>query len=240
MLASVTSVEEALLALEGGADIVDLKNPAEGALGALPASVIREIVAAVACRKPVSATIGDLPMRPEPIAEAIARTAETGVDIVKIGFFGRTGHAECIRAVMPLAVRGVRIVAVLFADDHPDFGLLPLMAQSGFHGAMLDTVVKNGRRLGHCLDDAALRRFIGVSRAQGLLTGLAGSLAIADVPGLMEIGPDYLGFRGALCQASDRRASIDADRLEQLGKVLHEYNTRTKNLHDPVSAIALA
>ena len=37
---------------------------------------------------------------------------------------------------------------------------------------------------------------------KGLLTGLAGSLEAADVPRLLLLAPDYLGFRGALCDQS--------------------------------------
>ncbi len=61
MLASVRTLDEALLALAGGADIIDLKDPARGALGALDQATARNIVAAIGGRAPVSATIGDLP-----------------------------------------------------------------------------------------------------------------------------------------------------------------------------------
>ena len=47
LLVSVRSVEEALLAAEGGADFIDLKEPGRGALGGLPVATIREIVAAL-------------------------------------------------------------------------------------------------------------------------------------------------------------------------------------------------
>ena len=60
LLASVMTVEEAEAALAGGADIIDLKDPRRGALGALPAPVIRDCVAAIAGRQPVSATVGPL------------------------------------------------------------------------------------------------------------------------------------------------------------------------------------
>ncbi|MBC8129633.1 MAG: hypothetical protein H7Y08_04845, partial [Rhizobiaceae bacterium] len=41
MLASVTGPEEARLALEGGADFIDLKDPSKGALGAVSPAVLR-------------------------------------------------------------------------------------------------------------------------------------------------------------------------------------------------------
>ena len=71
MLASVVNLEEALIALEAGTDIIDLKNPAQGALGALLLTVIRDIVMALAGAVPVSATIGDLPMQPDILEKAV-------------------------------------------------------------------------------------------------------------------------------------------------------------------------
>jgi uncharacterized protein (UPF0264 family) len=225
LLASVTSVAEALIVLECGADIIDLKNPQEGALGALPLSTIQEIVHAIAGRKPVSATIGDLPMHPGQIASAVEKTAAAGVDIVKIGFFGQVGHPECIGAVAPLTAGGVKVVAVLFADIDPDFGLLPLLSQAGFHGVMLDTAAKNGIRLGDSLDEKSLRQFVDLSRSLGLLTGLAGSLSISDIPKLAEISPSYLGFRGALCRNSNRNNGLDRSHLAHAVEVLRKSNT---------------
>lgn len=238
MLASVTSVAEAKIALAGGADIIDLKNPEQGALGALPLVVIREIVEAVGQRKPLSATVGDLPMQPHLLANAVINTAATGVDIVKIGFFGQVGHAECIRAMVPLTAQGIAIVAVLFADEAPDFGLLTQMAKAGLHGVMLDTATKNGKGLRHYLDDEILQQFVEYAGALELLTGLAGSLATADIPALAKIGPDYLGFRGALCQDSDRKASLDPLKLRGVRDVLHSCNMEGKSLPELASGIA--
>ena len=44
MLASVATLAEARLVEESGVDIIDLKNPAEGALGALPLAEVVRIV----------------------------------------------------------------------------------------------------------------------------------------------------------------------------------------------------
>ena len=41
------------------------------------------------------------------------------------------------------------------------------------------------------------------------MSGLAGSLEAPDVPRLLLVRPDVLGFRGALCHAHDRRGAID-------------------------------
>lgn len=228
LLCSVTTCEEAQIALENGADIIDLKNPQQGALGALPLDLVQDVVQFVADRRPVSATIGDLPMQADLITDAVEKMAVTGVDLVKIGFFGNVGHAECIRALAPFATKGVPMVAVMFADGDPDFSLLPLLAQSGFHGVMLDTANKNGRRLGHSLHALALRDFVATSHALALFVGLAGSLSLTDIPDLVKIGPDYLGFRGALCSDSDRKQALDPDRMRQLSEVLYYCNNGMK------------
>ena len=87
LLASVLSPEEAEAALRGGADIIDLKDPRRGALGALPDAVIRAAVARVAGRRPVSVTAGDLPMEPTVVAGAARRIGGLGVDFVKVGLW---------------------------------------------------------------------------------------------------------------------------------------------------------
>jgi dihydroneopterin aldolase len=209
LLASVTGPDEAALALAHGADIIDLKDASKGALGALDPDVVRATVAAIGGRRPVSAVTGDLPMEPDVIAAAVARTAETGVDYVKVGLFPGPRRRDCIRVLSPLAHRS-RLVGVMFADRGADGGLLELMAASGFAGAMLDTADKRAGRLTDCMDVAALRAFVGACRDHGLLAGLAGSLEAPDVPRLLLLEPDYLGLRGALCVGRDRTARIDA------------------------------
>ncbi|HDZ72834.1 MAG TPA: hypothetical protein ENH55_08650, partial [Aurantimonas coralicida] len=59
LLASVTGPEEAEIVIEGGADLVDLKDPAQGALGAVSPAVLNATLRAVAGRRPVSAVAGD-------------------------------------------------------------------------------------------------------------------------------------------------------------------------------------
>jgi (5-formylfuran-3-yl)methyl phosphate synthase len=208
LLASVTGPDEAAVTLAHGADIIDLKDASRGALGALDPDVLRAAVAAVGGRRPVSAVTGDLPMEPDVIAAAVARTAETKVDYVKVGLFPGPRRHDCIRALAPLA-QTTKIVGVMFADRSADNDLIKLMAGAGFAGAMLDTADKRAGRLIDCIDVAALRVFVGACREQGLMAGLAGSLEAPDVPRLLLLEPDYLGFRGALCVGRDRTARID-------------------------------
>ena len=224
-LASISSIEELPAALEGGADLIDVKDPSSGALGAAPLDTIRDIVERVSGRRPVSATLGDLPMRPGLLVEAARRTAAAGVDYVKLGVFAGDASA-CIAALHPVACENARLIAVLFADRDPDFDLLEPIAAAGFAGAMLDTAGKGGGALPDHLSPARVDAFIRRSRALGMMTGLAGSLRIEHVSPLAALGPDYLGFRGALC-AGGRADRIDPARVRQVRQALNAASSAT-------------
>jgi dihydroneopterin aldolase len=203
LLASVMDAAEAALALAGGADIIDCKDPRRGALGALPIDVVAQVRDTIAGRRPVSATLGDLPMVPALLAERAVALAASGVDFVKIGLFDAPACVACIEALAPVA-RSHRLVGVLFADRHPELRLIPLLARAGFAGVMVDTADKSGGSLRRHLDERALRALVAAVRAAGMLSGLAGSLRLEDIGPLRALQPDYLGFRSALCEGQIR------------------------------------
>ena len=211
MLSSVRSLDEALIALEGGADLIDLKEPSRGALGALDHAAVRICVQAIGGRRRVSATIGDLPsMDPQLMTAATQRMATTGVDFIKIGFFSHPRAFDCVNALSKLA-SSARLIAVLFADEAYDLALVDKLADGGFAGAMLDTAYKTGKTLGDWRTRNELEAFVTRCRSSRLLTGLAGSLRREDIPELLAIEPDYLGFRGALCRNGDRGQVLDQE-----------------------------
>lgn len=221
MLASVTGVDEAEIALSGGVDIVDLKDPKAGALGAVSTQAIRRTISFIAGRAPVSAVCGDQPMEPETIRAKAEEIAATGVDYVKIGFFPSANAAACAAALEPLAAR-TKLIAVLFADLAPDFELLPKFAKHRFHGAMVDTAKKAyGRLLDH-LPPERIPGFIDRAKSLGLMVGLSGSLETPDIPRLLPFAPDFLGFRGALCGHSGRVGSISAEAVAQIRELVPE------------------
>jgi FolB domain-containing protein len=212
MLASVTGVEEAEVAVRHGADIVDLKN-ADSAFGAVAPSAIRATVDRMARRRPVSAVAGELEMDPAAITRAVVAIADAGTDYIKIGLYPDRRREDCIRALAPLA-RRASLIGVMFADHGADEALVGLMAESGFAGAMIDTANKSAGRLLDHVNIAALGRFVQSTRTHGLLAGLAGSLEPPDIPRLMLLAPDVLGFRRALCSNKDRSSVISSDAVD--------------------------
>jgi uncharacterized protein (UPF0264 family) len=206
-LASVRDAAEAEIALHAGADIIDLKEPGQGALGALDLAATRTIMAAIAGRVPVSATIGDLPMVAETIGDAVLERAACGVDYVKFGLFPEGDARSCLDGLRHVA-RRARVIVVLFADRWPAFDAVAAAAGMGAAGVMLDTAGKASGALSDYLDLSALSRLVIRAKAEGLIVGLAGSLSATRVPELLTLAPDLLGFRRALCRGS-RAAALD-------------------------------
>lgn len=220
MLASVNSLEEALLVQQANVDIIDLKQPKQGALGALDLQAVQEIVQTINKQTPVSATVGDLPMQPELVFNAVQKMAATGVDYVKIGFFPEGDTVATLEKLAILTGQGKALIAVLFADAQPDFSLLENLKKAGFTGVMLDTMDKKAGSLTQLMTLAEIKNFVSLAQSFNLLCGLAGSLRHNDIALLQPLAADYLGFRGALCQQHDRVGLLDVSAIHRLKQAM--------------------
>lgn len=223
-LASVRSLDEAKSLADCLPGILDLKNPAMGALGALPVSEVKTVVDWVDGRCQTSATVGDLPMQAGLIAEAISAMAATGVDYVKVGLFASPALPACIKRLQTtLASVDRPVIAVLFADQMQDISLLAAIKQAGFAGVMLDTASKNGQGLLDHWTLAELQRFVETARDSELLCGLAGALKLTDIDALEALNADYLGFRSALCDSQQRTRNLDPARARIIRQRLRQF-----------------
>jgi len=219
MLASVNSVEEAALALSSSVDIIDLKQPALGALGALETGLVKEIVAGIDGCCPVSATVGDLPMQPEIVFNAVKAMAETGVDYIKIGFFPGGDWQGTVEKLAAFP-QSIALIAVLFADTQPDLGIIASLKKAGFKGVMLDTMDKKNGSLTQVMVKTDIAQFVRLAKTHQLICGLAGSLRLEDIPELALYQPDYLGFRGALCLQHNRTAQLSQQAIIQIRQAI--------------------
>jgi uncharacterized protein (UPF0264 family) len=235
-LASVTSALEAQTAIAAGAEIIDAKNPAEGALGALPHKTVRGIVEAVARAAPVSATVGDLVPEPDVLCRAAVAMAGTRVDLVKIGFFTGGDPVESIRALGRLDLHRTRLVGLLLADRDPDFNLIGEMARAGFAGVMLDTASKRGGTLTDMIAPVRLGEFVAIGHDAGLFVGLAGALRPAHIAPLAALGPDVLGFRGALCAGQRREGPLEGDVVRAVARTLSDCGRHLPTRHAALEA----
>ena len=220
MLASVNSLAEALLVLNAEVDIIDLKQPEQGALGALEVADVKKIVAEIAGRCPVSATIGDLPMQPELVFNAVKAMSETGVDYIKIGFFPGDDWQGTVNKLAELTGQNHALIAVLFADTQFDFAIISLLKVAGFKGVMLDTMNKKSGALLQVMSMAKIVGFIAQVKKLELMCGLAGSLRLEDIPVLLPNKVDYLGFRGALCEGQNRSGQLNKQAVMQIKELI--------------------
>ncbi len=230
LLVSVANISEAKIAMDAGVDILDMKNPAEGALGRLNLQTITEITAICRGKCTTSATIGDLPMQAELLASETEKVIETGVDIVKVGFFGVDQHEVCANAIGRVGRDRAKLIAVMMADQSPNFSLMATLKAAGFYGVMLDTANKDGQCLLDHQSMNELNTFCRMAESYEMVTGLAGSLSASHIQALVNINPAYLGFRGAVCHQTNRDADLEQGRVSLIKELLHKYNTPAQQL----------
>ena len=145
-LASVQSIDEARALLNNLPDILDVKNPSQGALGALPVEQVKEIAAFAKGHCLTSATVGDLLMDAQIIGQSLKAMAVADVDYLKVGLFPDAALAECLLALREqINQLTVPVIAVIFADKMPSADYLTLLKGAGFAGVMIDTAEKNGK-----------------------------------------------------------------------------------------------
>ncbi len=208
-LASVDNLNDAIVAADQGADIIDLKDPKQGALGGLDINTIHSIVDHLWEKSLISATVGDLEADVSLIMQRIGEVADTGVDYVKVGMFSPQHIADCLPAFAYHTRRGINIIAVLFADHEFDVkATVKACKRAHLTGVMLDTAGKNAGSLLLHRKANELNKFVHTAKQHGLLTGLAGSLRQKDIETLLPINPDYIGFRTALCRNLKRTEPI--------------------------------
>lgn len=230
LLISVTSAEEAREAIAGGADILDIKNPAEGSLGAHFPRVIQQIRAIVPRPERVSVAIGDLPNLPGTASLAAMGAAACGADYVKVGLWGPRTEAEAIFLLREVRCAvgdfpSVAVVAAAYADalrtGTLDPRLLPGIARAaGVAGCLLDTAIKDGRGLFDFLAPEALRTLAEEAHDAGLFFALAGALREGDLRLVRDLGADVAGVRTAACKDNRRAGPLDAGRVRQLREII--------------------
>ncbi len=219
LLVSVRNAREARIACLAGADLIDVKEPANGALGAAAIETIREVVEAVGGRVPVSAALGEL------LDESAlgSNLPKSGVSYAKFGLAG-CDHVRDWRERWSTALGrlppAVQPVAVAYADWRQACAPRPaaVLAQARSNGCkavLIDTFDKVTGDLFSHVTDVELADFLESARSSKLLVVLAGSLTVATIPRALSLAPDYVAVRGAAC-LGPREATIDSGKVTAL------------------------
>lgn len=235
LLISPINTEEAQEAILGGADIIDVKNPKEGSLGANFPWVIRNIRELTPPDMLVSATLGDVPYKPGTVSLAAAGAVVSGADYIKVGLHGTSNYSQA-REVMENVVRTVKdvnddimVVASGYADARRVGAVDPMeiprvAADSGADLAMVDTAVKDGKTLFDFMDEEAIYHFNTETHEYGLKNALAGSIKEEQLRTLYDSGCDVVGIRGAACTGGDRnKGSIHHSAVKRLKELINDF-----------------
>ncbi len=225
LLVSVRNATEAIAAIHGLADIIDVKEPAHGSLGCATPQTIAEVAIIVRSQSdttppPLSLALGELDeWREDDRADLRAAIATSRPDFLKLGLSGASHlqntdswirHWQSIRE----SISGPQTwVAVAYADhknaDSPT-------AESVLHAAietrcgilLIDTYSKDGTSL---LDHLTLNQLLAIRHAtseHGLQLALAGRVTLSHLNVLLNIQPDIIAVRGAVCENGNRKSSV--------------------------------
>ena len=242
LLVSVRSLQEADEAIAGGCDILDIKEPRRGSLGAASEETIQEV--AKSGRRsgvPVSAALGECTewQRSESLLQPGA-VAKFDLQFVKLGLAGMRQRQNWAEEWLCLAARcagkaaaGARHVAVVYADwqtaDAPcpqeildvvsrttRTRQLPSGERNGlFSGVLIDTFEKSSGRLLDAMDPQEIQNMRQQTAACGLFLGLAGRLTQAMLPQLVSLAPDIVAVRSAACRGQQRNADVERTTVSQ-------------------------
>ena len=221
LLVSVRSSEEAFAAIEGGADILDVKEPTRGSLGManieIVAGIARQVDETRAQHIPLSVALGevidwrerdDVPALPE------------SVTFAKLGLshLARSGgwRDEWLRVRERFDQRHpthLEWVAVAYADAEqaaspPIHDILEAAVATNCSGLLIDTFTKNGLTLTDCCDATSLCELAERCHSVGLFLALAGRLSHESLPELSRVPADVLAIRSAACEDADRTARV--------------------------------
>jgi uncharacterized protein (UPF0264 family) len=242
LLVSVRDIEEARIALAAGVDLIDMKDPTKGALGAVAADEANRIAELCgASRKPLSMALGELPegfpgdvsaLDPFALFDDPPPEVPEQVSYVKIGLAGCARRPRW-RAQLQLLRRtldpNTGFVAVVYADG--DAVAAPaaeaIIAEAiklEARAVLVDTAVKDGRTLFDHWSPAQVRRFVDEVQSLGMLAVVGGGLTLTVIPQAVLSGADYVAVRGAAC-TTDRTSKIDAERIRAIQQLLPRETT---------------
>lgn len=232
LLVSVRNVEEARAALSGGTDIIDIKEPNNGSLGAADLSTIITITDEVSEVLPVSVALGELQELDFAMLDALPHSI----------LFAKTGLKGCIeddrwqthlQKAWGMLPPEVGRVAVAYADWQQAKSPSPLeviAAGKEFGGShfLLDTSSKSKPVL-DLVSAEELNTWFDFARQNEMQVALAGSLAARSFEAAInQFAPEIIAVRGAACDG-DRTQQVCETRVRELKALVERRRPVTRN-----------
>lgn len=217
------SIKDALEAREimaaCGVDMVDIKNPLEGTLGANYPWVIEESLDLLKGHSITAASLGDLTFMPGGASLAAYGVASLGVDFVTASFSRLRDRWEVAEmyATLKRAVEdpGAGLIITGYGDHQRIGGLDPLEILKGAQEAdyfMIDTAIKDGLNIFDFLSPRDMTGLMEKAHEQGMGFIVAGSIRHPQIKELTTLQPDAAAFRGIVC----RDGTVSRDLVKEL------------------------
>ena len=228
LLVSVRDKSEALAAMEGGADWIDLKEPSRGPLGAPGVEDATSVVAVVASRCPVSAALGEMVEWEASFAKHLLEVP--GIAAVKIGLAGSADLSDWSVRWRSLASEVISSGRHLVAVAYADWGAARAPAISAvIHEAtklhcrylLLDTYDKQAGAISDHLSHDEFTQNLRLAKQGGLQTVVAGGLTIDSLSRLPATDIDLLAVRGGVC-VGRRIDRICSERTARFRKAMRD------------------
>lgn len=225
LLVSVRSADEVAAALDGGADLIDVKEPAKGPLAPAEAEVVAAVIDAAEGRVPVSAALGE--WSPNAITEAHWHL-ELPLQYVKWGLAGYVhspGWGEDLldtRRELPISTE---MVLVAYADwerakSVPPTEVAKFAKRFRFKAFLLDTWGKDSKTLLDFMKPAEVAELVDGLKRVYTTVAVGGSLRPEQLKQLKGVTPDYFAIRTSACAAGKRDGVIDATRVRKWKELL--------------------
>jgi uncharacterized protein (UPF0264 family) len=219
LLVSVRDAKEAQQAVSGGADVIDVKEPAHGALGAADPTVWSQVRRAIPADVPLSVALGEL--TDVDIDERVR--CVTAIEYAKVGLAGCLDLAHWQRRweqILGQLPAETKRVAVAYADHRAARAPNPLEVLRAAPAAncrtlLLDTFKKDQGDLFEHLDDDQLSHLARECHAANIALALAGSLRPTSIDHALSFVPALIAVRGAAC-LGDRTGTICQQLVKRL------------------------
>lgn len=227
---SVRDAEEAQLVSRYPIGILDVKEPKHGALGAADSATLTEISRTVGADLAKSFSAGELSDWSGLISQADQSSLQVrygralpGYRYVKIGLAGMRRQADwrwqwqTLFAALPDQTNAVAVAYLDHrnCDAPPPTEIMELArVQPGCSTILFDTFHKTGDLFSH-IAKSDLARIVSATKRWGLTVVVAGSVDLDCLADVLEMEPDFIGVRGAVCRGG-RAEKIDGQLVSEL------------------------
>jgi len=204
-LGSIKNIDEAQALSNLSFDIIDIKNVDDGALGYVGDKQI-ELISNKIANKDISVTAGNhIHPNNREIENRLSFLCSKGIKFMKIGIFSMDYLDQHIIFLKKASTYNIQTVGVIFADKCLRMDDIYNVCKLNYDGLMIDTETKSENSTLDLLSADFITTFIQECHKENKFSGISGSINQDNIQYAMQFKSDFIGFRGALCNSSQRK-----------------------------------